>query len=130
MEQQSILFLEFEAGEQLGTTLRQILESCPDPDFISRTTPAMASTLPIVSCLRLFARQKPLLILLVLPHVQLKSLDALFQDLNQRASSAPIVVVVEADQEELIELVRPSVDDFIIRAIARLGGPAACPAVA
>src|SRR6185369_17319139 len=63
---------------------------------------------------KVISRIKPLLVLPVLPRVQLKSLDVLFRVLEPAASVARIVVVVESDQEDLIELVRPNVDDFII----------------
>jgi DNA-binding response OmpR family regulator len=59
-------------------------------------------------------RNKPLLILLVLPRARLKFPDALFRVLKSAASAARMVVVVESDQEDLIELVRRNVDDFIM----------------
>ncbi len=114
MQQATILFLEFEAGEQLGTTLRQILESCPDPEFTLAYHTCHGVDVVDGELSKIIARNKPLLILLVLPHVHLKCLDALFRVLEPAASVARIVVVVESDQEDLIELVRPNVDDFII----------------
>jgi DNA-binding NtrC family response regulator len=112
MEERPILLLEFEGGDDLGKALRGILESCPDPDFelVCRSGEGFDS----IELSKLVLRQKPLLILLALPRVQLKSLDVLLQALGPGLSPAPIVVVVEADQEELVELTRPGVADFII----------------
>jgi len=111
MHTETVLLLEFETGGQPGTTLRQILDSCPDPEF----TVAYHTCLSVDSIANelseIIVSRKPLLILLVLPRVPLKSLDTLFQVLEP---AARIVVVVESDQEDLIELVRPNVDDFII----------------
>ena len=114
MEPKSILLLEFEGVGQLANTLHQILESSPHPDFklachASTDFDAFDSELS-----KIVFRQKPSLILVALPRVQLKTLDALFQVLGPGASSARVVVVVEADQEELAELVRPGIADFII----------------
>ena len=114
MEERSILLLEYEAGGEPGKTLRRILESCPDPDFdlTCCTREDFNGNDPELS--RMVLRQKPWLILLVMSRIQLKSLDALLQLFEAGSSPAPIVVVVEAEQEELIELVRPGVADFII----------------
>ena len=113
MHTETVLLLEFEAGGQLGTTLRQILESCPDPEFTLAYHTCLSVELVDNELSEIISR-KPLLILLVLPRVPLKSLDTLFQVLEPAASVARKVVVVESDQEDLIELVRPNVDDFII----------------
>lgn len=113
MQTGTILLLEFEAGGQLGTTLRQILESCPDRDFTLAYHTCRGGNVVDDELSRIITRNKPLLILLVPQRVHLKSLDALFQVLEP-ASVCPIVVVIEPDQEDLIELVRPNIDDFII----------------
>lgn len=114
MEDRSILLLEFEGAGQVGTALRQILASCPDPDFELTCYSGESYQGKDTELSRLILRQKPLLILLVLPHVQLKSLDVLLQVLRPGSSPAPIVVVVEADPEGLVELVRPGVADFVM----------------
>ena len=114
MEQRAVLLLEFEGDGHLGRTLLQILESCPNPDFKLTYHTCQGFDVDNSDLSGIISRQKPLLILLVLPRVQLRSLDALFQLLGPGASSIPIVVVVEADQEELIELVGLGVADFII----------------
>lgn len=110
----TVLLLEFEASGPLGRTLRQILESCPDPEFTVAYHTCHGVDVVDDELSKIIVRNKPLLILLVLPRVQLKSLDALFRVLEPATSVARIVVVVESDQEDLIELVRPNVDDFII----------------
>lgn len=110
----TILLLEFEAGGHLGRTLRQILESCPDPEFTVAYHTCHGIDVVNDELSKIIVRNKPLLILLVLPRVHLKSLEALFRVLKPAASVARIVVVVESGQEDLIELVRPNVDDFII----------------
>ena len=114
MEPKAVLLLEFEGAGPSANTLRQILKSCPDPDFklacyASTDFDAFDSELS-----KILLRQKPSLILVALPRVQLKTLDALFQVLGPGASSARVVVVVEANQEELTELVNPGVADFIV----------------
>src|SRR5215207_9576599 len=114
MEERSILMVEFEAGREPGQTLRRILESCPNPDFdlacyTRENFNGNDTELPEV-----ILRKKPWLILLVLSRLQLKSLDVLLRVLGPGSSPAPIVVVVEAEQEELTELVQPGVADFII----------------
>ena len=114
MEPGVVLLLQFEGSGHVGETLRQILESCPDPDFevACHTSQEVDGSDNKLS--KIISRQKPLLILLALPCVQLKSLDALLRVLGPVASSAPIVVAVEAVQEELSELVRPGIADFLI----------------
>jgi len=114
MHTETVLLLEFETGGQLGTTLRQILDSCPDPEFTVAYHTCLSVDAIDNELSEIIVSRKPLLILLVLPRVPLKSLDTLFQVLEPASSVARIVVVVESDQEDLIELVRPNVDDFII----------------
>jgi two-component system, NtrC family, response regulator GlrR len=114
MQPGTVLLWQFEGSGQVGETLRQILESCPDRDFevACHTSQEVISSDNQLS--KIMGRQKPLLILLALPCVQLKSLPALLRILGPVASSAPIVVAVEAVPEELSELVRPGIADFLI----------------
>lgn len=114
MQTGTVLVLEFEAHNQLGRTLRPILESCADPEFTVAYHTCQDVDYVDGELSKIIAKNKPLLILLVLPRVHSKSLDALFQVLEPATSVARIVVVVESDQGDLIELVRPNVDDFII----------------
>jgi len=114
MEPGIVLLWQFKGSGHVGETLRQILESCPDPDFevACHTSEEVIGSDDKLS--KIIRRQKPLLILLALPCFQLRSLHELFQVLGPVASSAPIVVAVEAVQEELSELVRPGIADFLI----------------
>jgi two-component system, NtrC family, response regulator GlrR len=114
MEQRTLLLLEFEGGGELGKTLNRILKSCPDPDFtlVCHTCRGLSDIDRELT--QIIHRENPLLILLTLPRVPLSCLDSLFQILGPAASSSLIVVVVDADQEELIELVRPGIADFIV----------------
>lgn len=114
MEQRTLLLLEFEGGGELGRTLNRILKSCPDPDFtlICHTCRGLSDIDDELT--HIIHRANPLLILLALPRVPLSCLDSLFQILGPAASSSLIVVAVDADQEELIELVRPGIADFIV----------------
>jgi two-component system, NtrC family, response regulator GlrR len=112
MQERSILLVEFEGSEEVKTTLHRILESCPDPDFELSCYNGKDFTQTELS--KLILRIRPALILLALPRVQLKSLDDLLRALRPGSSPAPVVVVVEADEEELAELVRPGVADFIV----------------
>lgn len=114
MQSGTVLLLEFEADRELGKTLRRILESSPDTEFTVAYHTCDGLDVVDDELSKIIAKNRPLLILLVLPRVRLKSLDALFQVLEPATSVARIVVVVEWDQEDLIELVRPNVDDFII----------------
>lgn len=109
MQSGTVLLLEF-ANSQLGRSLRRILESRPEFTVVYHTCPDFEVMDGELS--KIIARNKPLLILLVLPRADSKSLDALFQELE--TSVTRIGVVVESDREDLIELVRPNVDDFII----------------
>lgn len=114
MEESEVLLLEFEEEGHLGKSLRRILESCPNPDFklayhTCHSFPASDNELS-----QIIFRRRPLLILVVLPHVPLSYLDSLFQILGPGALSPLIVVVVDTNQEELSELVRPGIADFII----------------
>jgi len=114
MEQRTLLLLEFEGEGDLGQTLHRILKSCPDPDF-SLVCHACGGLSDIDDELtQVIHNENPLLILLALPRVSLSCLDSLFQILGPAASSSLIVVAVDADQEELIELVRPGIADFIV----------------
>lgn len=108
MEQRNILVLEFEGGEgDLRQSLRRILDSVPNPDFTLTYQSGFNNDLS-----QIVRKEKPLLILLSLPRVLLSSLDSILPTV--RASSALIIVVAEAEQEELTELVQPGVADFII----------------
>lgn len=111
---QSVLLLEYQASEQLGEALRGILEACTDQNFELTCHRGEAFNRDDNELSRLVLREKPLLILLALPHVQLKSLDSLLRALSPGSIPAPIVVAVEADPEELVELARPGIADFII----------------
>ena len=114
MEQRGVLLLEFGRNGDLGQTMRRIIESCSNPAFelLCHT----CSGLPIADgdLPQIILRQKPLLIIVVLPRLSLSCLDSVFQVLGPGALSRPVVVVSDADQEELIELVRPGVADFIV----------------
>lgn len=112
MNERSILLLEFEGEGELGRALRRILKSYPDPDFELACHAAEGFNANNTELAKLVLRQKPLLIVLALSRDQLKSLDLLLQVLGP--SPAPIVVAAEADQDELVELMRPGVADFII----------------
>jgi two-component system response regulator GlrR len=114
MEQREVLLLEFEGNGRLGENLRRILESCSDPGFRLVCHTCSDFQVGDDELSQLILRQKPLLILVVLPRVLLASLDCVFQTLGPGALSRPVVVAIDADQEELTELVRPGVADFII----------------
>jgi two-component system response regulator GlrR len=115
MEQGNILVLEFAGGEgDLRQSLHRILDSVPNPDF-KLTYQTCRSFSGINNELsQIVFKQKPSLILLSLSRVLLSCLDSLLPTVQAAASSALIIVVVEAEQEELTELVRPGVADFII----------------
>lgn len=115
MESGVVLLLQFERSGHVEETLRQTLESCHDRGFevVCHTSQEVDGSNNELS--KIILRQKPLLILLALPCVQLKSLDALLRVLGPVASTAPIVVAVENAQEaELSELERPGIADFLI----------------
>lgn len=114
MEPAVVLMLQFEGSGHAGDTLRQILESCPEPDFevayhTCQNLDGSDNELP-----KIISRQKPSLIVLALPSVELNSLEALLRVLERTASSARIVVAVETGHEELSEFVRPGIADFLI----------------
>jgi DNA-binding NtrC family response regulator len=114
MEPAVVLMLQFEGSGHAGDTLRQILESCPEPDFqvayhTCQNPDGSDTELP-----KIISRQKPLLILLALPCVELNSFEALLRVLERAASSARIMVAFETGHEELSELVRPGIADFLI----------------
>ena len=112
MEQRDILLLEFEGDGHLGNALRGIIKSCPEPDFRVAFHTFRCFPVNDEELSQIIAGTKPLLILLALPRVPLRCLDSLFEVLGP--SSALIVVVIDANQEELVELVRPGIADFII----------------
>ena len=113
MQERPILLLEFEGGRELGRNLRRILETSPAPDF-KLTCHTCEDNVNDIDLYEVVLTENPLLILLVLSRAQLRSLDTLLEVLGLGSSPPPVVVVVEADQEELTELVRPGVADFII----------------
>lgn len=113
MESEVILLLQFERSGHVGETLRQTLESSPDRGFevACHTSQVVDGSNNELS--KIILRQKPLLILLALPWVQMKSLDALLRVLGP--VTAPIVVAVEnVQEEELSALERPGIADFLI----------------
>ena len=112
MQERSILLVNFEGGEQLGTTLRGLLEACPNPDFklICHDSKSLGGN----GLSDVIIRRKPSLILLALPRTQLQSLDAVLRMLRSRSSTVPVVVVADNDQKQFDELLRPGVADFII----------------
>ena len=119
MQRGTVLLWQFEGSGPVGESLRQILESCPEPDFevvCHSSQTVLGSEQQLANVIR---SQKPLLILLAVPGVQLKSLHGLLRVLGTVASAAPIVVAVEAVQEELSELVRPGIADFLIPPLRR-----------
>lgn len=114
MEQREVLLLQFEGEGHLGNTLRRIIESCPNRDFklVVHTCRGFSANEDLS---QIIGKQKPSLILLALPRISLSRFDALFQTLGQGASSAPLVVAIDAvREEELTELIRPAITDFII----------------
>lgn len=114
MEDKVVLLLEFEGGGLLAKSLRQILETCPDPDFKLACHTCQNINVADDELPKIILAQRPRLILLALSDLQLKSLDTHLRLLGPAISSVPIVVVAEAGQEELNELVRSGVADFII----------------
>lgn len=112
MEPGLVLLWQFEGSGQVGESLRQILESCPDPDFVVACHTSQEVIGSDNELTQIIRRQKPLLILLALPCDQLSALTSLFQVLGPVA--APVVVAVESVPEELSELVRPGIADFLI----------------
>src|SRR5215217_2420463 len=114
MEHSEVLLLEFEGNEHLGQTVRRIIESCPDPGFKLAQHTCNGSSAVNTELYQIILKQKPLLILLVLPRLSTGFLDSVFQVLGPAALSPPVVVVTGADQEDLIELARARVADFII----------------
>jgi two-component system response regulator GlrR len=114
MQPRTVLLLETENDGHLGQTLRDMLESCSEPatNLTSYTCSAFDSVDNELS--KIVTQHKPELILLVLAGVQTESFDSLFLSLGPTASSTPIVVIVNDDQKDVLELVRPSVADFII----------------
>lgn len=112
MEHQEILILAFEGDGHLGNALRQIVESCPNPDFRVGYQTFRCLPLNDEELSQIIVRTQPLLILLALPRVPVSCLDSLFEVLGP--SSARIVVVTDVNQEELIERVGPAIADFII----------------
>lgn len=115
MESGVVLLLQFERCGHVGETLRQALESCPDRGFEVACHTSQEVDGSNNELAKIILRQKPLLILLALSSVQLKSLDELLRVLGSVASSAPIVAAVEnVQEEELSELERPGIADFLI----------------
>jgi DNA-binding NtrC family response regulator len=114
MEHREVLLLEFDGNGHLGSTMRRIIESCSNPgfDLVCQTCSGVPGADNELS--EIIRKRKPLLILLVLPRLSLNCLDSVFQTLGPGVLSRPVVVVIDADQEELTELVRPGVADFII----------------
>jgi DNA-binding NtrC family response regulator len=115
MDEREILLLEFEEQGELGQSLRRIIEACPNPDF--KLAYHRCDSFPAESddeLSEIISRRKPLLILVVLTRVPLSRLDSLFQALGPGTSSALVVLVVDANQKELSEMVRPGIADFII----------------
>src|SRR5256714_6781353 len=114
MEQREVLLLEFEGNGPLGQSMRRIIESCSNPGFRLVCHTCSGFSVADGELSQIILRQKPLLIILVLPRLSLSDLDSVFQILGPGALSHPVVVVIDADQEEMIELVRPGVSDFMI----------------
>ena len=112
MEHQDLLLLAFEEDGHLAKAVKRIVESCPEQDLkvAFHTFPC----LPIddEELAQVVVRTKPLLIMVALSQAPMSCLDSLFEVLGP--SSARVVVVIDARQEDLIELVRPNIADIII----------------
>lgn len=116
MEQREVLLLQFEGEGHLGSTLRRIIESSPNRDFrlVVHTCQGFSANEELS---QIIGKQKPSLILLALPRVPLSRLDPLLQTLGLWVPSAPLVVVIDGaheEEDELTELIRPGITDFII----------------
>lgn len=114
MEQREVLLLEFEGNGHLGSTMRRIIESCSNPGFRLVWHTCSDFLVGDGELSEIIRKRKPLMIILVLPRLSLNCLDSVLQTLGPGVLSRPVVVVIDADQEELIELVRPGVADFIM----------------
>ena len=113
MESEVVLLLQFERSGHVGETLRQTLESSPDRGFEVACHTSQEVDDSNAELSKIILRQKPSLILLALPCVQMKSLDALLRVLGP--VTAPVVVAVEnVQEEELSALERPGIADFLI----------------
>jgi two-component system, NtrC family, response regulator GlrR len=112
MEQRDVLLLTFEEDGHLANALRRIIESCPEPDLKLAFHAFRCLPINEKELSQLIVRTRPLLILLALSQVPMSCLDSLFEVLGP--PSARVVVVIDAQQEELIELVRPNIADIII----------------
>jgi len=115
VEHRKLFLLEFECEAHLGTTLRRIVDSCPNRDFS-----LVVHTCPDISfetddLFQAIGKEKPLVILFALPRVPVSSLASLVKTLGTAASSASLIAVVDAMQEEeLSELTKFGIVDFLI----------------
>src|SRR5829696_2616509 len=115
MEQRQVLLLEFEGEGHLGKTLHRIIESCPNRDFnlVLHTCQGFPADDNELS--QLVVKQKPLAILFALPGVPTGSLDSILQALGPAASCTSVIVAMDAGQEEeLSDVIRPGIVDFLI----------------
>lgn len=113
MEEREVLLLDFDGEGELGKSLCRIIESCPNRDFklVVHTwqgAPVDDDELP-----QIMVKEKPLLILIVLPRVSVGLFNSIFKTLGPASSCAFLVVATDASQEEeLFDLIRPGIADF------------------
>ena len=115
MEQKEVLLLEFAGEGQLGKTLRRIIESGPNRDFNLMVHTCQDFSADDDELSQLVVKQKPLVILFALPRNPAGSLDSILEALGPAALCTSVVVAMEAGQEEeLSDLIRPGIVDFLI----------------
>lgn len=118
MTQTEVLLLEFDGEETLAATVSRIVESSPDRDFTFACHTFNRSSVKDSELAQVVGEQKPLLIVLALPRVSFTRLDSLLQVLGPGTSSSSIIVVADARPEELVELIRPGIADFLVPPIS------------
>ena len=114
MEHREVLLLQWPGESELGKDLRRIIESSPEREF--NLWVHTCKTLNDSDELsRLIKDRTPLVILFALPRTPEVSLDSIFQTLGPAALYASLVIAMDAaQQEELAELMRPGVVDFLV----------------
>src|SRR4030043_1670586 len=111
-----IFLLDLNAASGLGSTIQRILESSFNLNIQIReeSVTLCVSSLCDSELISVISRFNPIVIFIVLNSKHIKQFNALIQSISSQKSELPIILVIEDSKpNEMIELLKLGVADFI-----------------